>query len=70
MIKKFAIAFFSLVAVCCAAAFAACAGDVDYDEKYSDRTKIVFELEGGKYKNSTTSVSHYYKFGEGRRRKK
>ena len=65
MIKKFAIAFFSLVAVCCAAAFAACAGDVDYDEKYSDRTKIVFELEGGKYKNSTTSVSHYYKFGEG-----
>lgn len=64
MFRKLAIVILSLIAVCSAAAFVGCGGDVDYDEKFSDRTKIVFELEGGKYKNSTTSVNHYYRFGD------
>lgn len=64
MFRKLAIAILSLTALSAGAALAGCAGNVDYDEKYSERTKIVFELEGGKYKNSVTSVSHYYEFGD------
>lgn len=64
MFRKLAIAILSLIGISAAAAFVGCSGKIDYDEKYSDRVKIVFELEGGKYKNSTTSVSHYYEFGE------
>jgi len=46
MIKKFAIAFFSLVAVCCAAAFAACAGDVDYDA-VCEKASVITPVPGG-----------------------
>ena len=65
MLKKFAIGLAFIISVSVLAVFAGC-GTVDYDEKFSDRAKVVFELEGGRYLNSTTSVSHYYTLEDGK----
>lgn len=62
MLKKFAIGLICVCAVSAAAGLAACGDDTDYDEKFSDKVKVVYELEGGKYGSSTTSVNHYYDF--------
>lgn len=64
MFKKFAIGLAFIISVSVATVLAGC-GSVDYDEKFSDKAKVVFELEGGKYHNSTTSVSHYYTLVDG-----
>ena len=64
MLRKFAIGIAFIISVFSLAALAACEA-VDYDEKFSDKAKVVFELEGGKYLNSRTSVSHYYTVEEG-----
>ena len=65
MLKKFAIGIALIISVVAPAVLAGC-GDVDYDEKFSDRAKVIFELEGGKYLNSTTNVSHYYMLVDGK----
>lgn len=61
MIKKLAIGISCMVCIGAAAALAGC-GDVDYNELYADKVKVEYVLEGGKYLNSTTSVSHYYDY--------
>ncbi len=65
MFKKLAIGTACILTVSAAAALSACGEETDYDDKYADRVKVVYELEGGKYLNSTTSVSHYYEFKSG-----
>ena len=47
MLRKFAIGIAFIISVFALAVLAAC-GTVDYDEKFSDKAKVVFELEGGK----------------------
>lgn len=59
MLRKFAIGIAFIISLVSLAVLAGC-DEVDYDEKFSDKAKVVFELEGGRYLNSTTSVSHYY----------
>ena len=65
MFKKLAICTACILTVSSAAFLTACGGDPDYDELYADKVKVVYELEGGRYLNSTTSVSHYYEFKSG-----
>ena len=65
MFRRFAIGIAFIISVAALAVLAGC-GDVDYDEKFSDRAKVIFELEGGRYLNSTTSVSHYYTLVDGK----
>ena len=65
MFRKFAIGIAFIISVAAVAVLAGC-GDVDYDEKFSDKAKVIFELEGGRYLNSTTSVSHYYTLVDGK----
>lgn len=64
MLRRFAIGFLFIIAALSGVLLAAC-GTVDYDEKFFDRAKVIFELEGGKYLNSRTSVSHYYQLVDG-----
>ena len=35
------------------------------EDSYEGKTKIIYELEGGKYKNSLSQVIHYYDFAPG-----
>lgn len=49
-----------LAAVTATLAFAGCNDSSDYDGK----TKIVYELEGGTYKNCTSAIVQYYDFEE------
>lgn len=53
-----------LICMCMVCIFAgllsACGGDVEYEG-----VKVVFELEGGKYKNSGRAVAYYYDLTEG-----
>lgn len=65
MRRKFAIGIAIFLAACALAVLAGC-GTVDYDKKYADRAKVVFELEGGRYKNfnGVTQVKHYYQLDE------
>lgn len=65
MFRKFAIGLAFIITALCGAFLVGC-GTVDYDKKFSDKAKVVFELEGGKYLNSTTSVSHYYTLEDGK----
>ena len=65
MLRKFAIGIAFIISLFSLALFAACK-EVNYDEKFSDKAKVIFELEGGRYLNSTTSVSHYYDLVDGK----
>ena len=65
MIRKFAIGIAFIITALCGAFLIGC-GTVNYDEKFSDKAKVIFELEGGKYLNSRTSVSHYYTLEPGK----
>ncbi|MDE7439842.1 MAG: InlB B-repeat-containing protein [Clostridia bacterium] len=65
MIKKLAIGISCIITVAATAALAGCGGEKNYDELYADKVKVVYELEGGKYLNSTTSVNHYYDYRAG-----
>lgn len=49
----------------CACALAACATELTPATDSFYNVKIVFELEGGTYKNSTNAVTHYYHLDEG-----
>lgn len=50
----------AMILVTFALAFAGCNGSSNYDGK----TKIVYELEGGSYKNCTAPIVQYYDFAE------
>ena len=65
MFRKIAIGIAFIITAVCGALLAGC-GTVDYDAKFSDKAKVIFELEGGKYLNSRTSVTHYYTVEEGK----
>lgn len=51
-----------ILALCSLLAFASCGGEES--GPYDGKIKIVFELEGGNYKNSPKSVVHYYDYNE------
>ena len=54
-----------LVAIFCLAAVFALVGCNESGSTNSGGTKVVFELEGGTYKNSTYAITHTYKLEEG-----
>ncbi len=58
--KKIVIAVLTLVF--CAALFVGCVAE---EETFDNCHKVVFELEGGKYKNSDKAVTYYYNIPEG-----
>ncbi len=64
MFKKIAIGISCMLTVTAGALLAGCGETPDYDELYADKVKVVYELEGGKYLNSETNVSHYYDYRE------
>ena len=51
-----------ILALCALFAFSSCGGEES--NPYEGKLKIVFELEGGNYKNSPKSVVHYYDYDE------
>lgn len=64
MLKKIAAAASGLILLLTPVLAAGCDDERDFDAEFADRIKVVYELEGGKYLNSRTSVSHYYEFAE------
>lgn len=63
-IKKFIL---SVLIITLFAALASFLGACSQGPDYSGLTKVVFELEGGTYKNSKNAVVHYYDLKEGER---
>ncbi len=63
-LRRTIIAFLSVLAatILCCGVLTACGGDGDDHEG----VHIVFELEGGTYKNSTRAISYYYPVAEGK----
>ncbi len=68
MFKKIAIGLSCIIAFASAFALAGCGEPKDYDALYADKVKVVYELEGGYYGNTTIrpqNVRHYYDYVDG-----
>lgn len=68
MFKKIAIGISCIITALAAATLAGCGDEINYDELYADKVKVVYELNGGYYGDDTRvpeKVNQYYDYVDG-----
>ena len=64
-LRKLLMAAMTVVSAACLAAGISACSDASADYSQMGYVKVVFHLEGGRYRNSTNAVTNYYDFEEG-----